>query len=769
MIDWPDIPQGVSLLAEEVNATNYTTISENDGISFNSKTIEAPKVVVHKLVRDKQRQFAFTLRPPDVDIDVFERWLEPTGSKHVRQEVYKGYFARMFEKKDNDLDNLPEWQLAYENPLDYSIDDPAIDTIQFELQTYDWKEQSWKLHQEIIASFKLQLNGAVEQAFKEQQHFIKVELNTHTGNTPKITAVGLNDIGGHDSTARLTIALPEEGNSNVEFSNVYRLRMRPQMLNTDKRKFDTQIVENLENLPCQDLIIEVPNEQGWWLGEDKTPGGEFLWKKFSASLGKDKASVDVNLDVDPNTPDKIKARIRNIDRCELIKQPWRWQGRPVPLPFKEEDSTKEDYTYWQMLKDKVNKKDAENEDDLLFWEIETFAELTDKFDSTTIPLNYSFQSEAVLHKDLGPQKDLRAQYLRYGLRVFSRYESIFEDHLPVTTVQPSRKGSLFGVGWDRVFVPYRGPIPSSPVIKAIVPLTTSHGRGLPTLLLVLDESAFGQCGITESIECRIELAKKGEGGPDLYELGADPILSIKKNVGWLDNGKQRYLAVKGPTGYTFDTDARQSLFARSNYEIVPPKIASSWDMAKISFRRLSGNKEIDLARNKTLDHDWTTAHWVRFLPGPLLVWKKDQNAAHGDALISTNEKSTISFPNLSSRIDVNYYDSIDQLKRFKYYLIVTRQVHEYRGFEDQEIYEKDYLLKEFKDKRCTIHNYSALDLLNNSYRGRMVEVQVAGVPGEAPGEDRTLGEVLFEQDPVTREPEGMITRVSSWFQIRPDS
>ena len=105
-------------------------------------------------------------------------------------------------------------------------------------------------------------------------------------------------------------------------------------------------------------------------------------------------------------------------------------------------------------------------------------------------------------------------------------------------------------------------------MQAIVPLTQyfTKAEKVASLMLVLDQTAHAQCGITEQIEC--ELVKViDSANTQLYQLGHDPILRVDTDDLPTPQNVTLKFKLVGAFGHTFDTGARQPLFGSSSYII----------------------------------------------------------------------------------------------------------------------------------------------------------------------------------------------------------
>ena len=200
------------------------------------------------------------------------------------------------------------------------------------------------------------------------------------------------------------------------------------------------------------------------------PDAEKLWRSLHLELTGNNDVIAVSLKKDASE----KILRRNIIRCELRRQQWRWQGRPIERekPINPEEPDKNPVSDIESLKTEWAKNgivpSPVNEDiEFLKWEMTAFAEMSEAFDLITIPIPFSMTAPELLYRD-NFEKDIAARYMRYGLRVFSRYEGLFRRAEPVTTRQPFKPKAgvhkdiirLSGTGWQRALIRYRGAKPA---------------------------------------------------------------------------------------------------------------------------------------------------------------------------------------------------------------------------------------------------------------------------------------------------------------------
>ena len=157
-------------------------------------------------------------------------------------------------------------------------------------------------------------------------------------------------------------------------------------------------------------------------------------------------------------------------------------------------------------------------------------------------------------------------------------------------------------------------------------------------MLVLDQTAYAQCGITEQIEC--ELVKVNDSANNqLYQLGHDPILRVDTDDLPTPQNVTLKFKLVGAFGHTFDTGARQPLFGSSSY-IIQAGLKDNqynfedWGFAKLRLRRLSGNADSVVPD----ENDWTDPVWVQFPPSSKFIKESDLsvNVRRGDKTFTVN-------------------------------------------------------------------------------------------------------------------------------------
>lgn len=731
---WPDVPDDVSPVAWESKPNKAVT-------SEAQHKKKSQLALLHDGSPDADT-FSFGVKLPTIDIDTQERWLPKSKNPHLA-DVLTHYFKRLSLRggpvSDNDF-VLPDEDLA--------IDDPAVEKLLFVLERYDfdapemkWKVAGWKTwpvpQDENAAGIKRHQRDWVkvlcrrtEQAetdyevrearpnmyAKEAGHEVAVVVPRHPVALARLRVFAMvpdkfvADEGGKGIEAKFDFGffdMTDEADHEKEKvfvedfdspESAYDLST----LDPAKQKAFFEERAGFKCLKPHSILIETPNNE--------LPAPTSLWQHLSLELtgsGRDVVAVSLRKgDAD------MRARQRNIIKCELLRQQWRWQGYPVS-----HEGVRDLMLKWIPPAGGASTDGPvtqDHDENFLVWEVKSFADMDDAFDTLTITLPYTHESPELIYED-SFARDLLARYVRYGLRVHSRYEPLFrrtrEKAAPVTSTQPhaiyGEARNLTGVGWRRALVRYRGPRPLKPVVQAIVPLTLSDEKegGAAPFMLVLDETMFAQCGITEWIECEIvKVALPDADKSDnrdkidcggtlvtrklLHQAGYDPLITADNAACAMpsaDDVTLRPLLV-GPFGHTKDTGARQPLLASSSFLVEPRDEAAgwrahSWDFAKVRFRRLSGD---DLLDNDAGEGDWTEPTWVQFLPSSGF----DLSRKRGEAidLVAEWDVGAKAIRLGTSSVEVNPFPAMKKFSMFKYCLLLTFQVKDFRGKGKYEVY-----------------------------------------------------------------------------------
>lgn len=807
--NWPEPPTGVFPLAKEIKDAGGETAQAAPPPGEERRVQAVPLALLYGEGGQPTTRINLNLRPPTVDTDVLERWLDPSAlvapapdkRPHLEQ-VLTEYFKRLARRNDPAVGQSKPSE-------DLSLDDPAVGALLVTLEEYDFDTSRWSLK----GKQKIVPPQTGEGIARHQWPGVNILCERGAQGVTDSSFVEAPEVGGyritvpsdHATVARVSVyalvdkRLTREGAETRRFPSKF---FRPE--EEGKPEKDEDVGEELaatysELQPVADefhclrpfrVLLETPT--------DEMPLPSELWRELRVARivdrdrwnqaqktkTQDREAVAVCLVGVPETltqdPDFHKPEppadrhhaFRNVITCDVLKQTWRWQGRPV-----------KNTVPW--LSDGKTEKDGEVLREVLEWEVGAFAEMDDLFDTQSFPVNYTHGSAEPLFVD-GYDKDPRAYYVRYGVRGHSRYKPLFPRlATPVTSRQEVRlpgdgggAGAVVlvsGVGWRRVLVPYRGPKPPRPVVKAVVPLaqagSVEKGQGTASpLMIVLDETMFSFCGITEAVECEVELATlpKDLSAEQyrLFQVGPDPLLGTGTYVEELKNVKRLLLRCEDPFGHTFDTDARQPLFSSTSLVLRPEfgKPAdgfyslASWDLARIRFRRLSSPAVG--GDDAGTDDEWTKPTWVQFTPAASFGLRWDKEAPL-EKLAAAAEKVSVKLEVIGKEDD---YLFAQEKKFFKYWLFLTKAVRDFRGFREREHYVGTAPVDVRKADGYAVLEFQLPEqVTGGALRCRLLEAQVP--PNETPSDN--LWADLFDLSSESDDAKARITRISPALVIAP--
>lgn len=753
---WPALPDDVSPIAREI-----------DGDIRDS---EAPLALLG------DESFNLSLRPASVDVDTIERWLpnhSASDKDHIKQVLIDNY---MSISSKNSLRKDPLVPVD-----DFSLDDPAVDAHLVLVDSFDFGSNSWQTvigarHQvpsPLPGSVGAKRHQSPSMEFAVKQADIKtisyqpsglqnVEISVPIGMVVRIRAFSLVQ-------RRLIEGQPGSTGFAKIASKVF-----DETSESGSGGWTTQSVNDIwfgnVNLAGRDALqIEIKDEvfvsRTSVLIESPSyalPTGNEIWKVLEVT-DLDEDLIEVSCNSGPTIPaGSIQRRFwcsgawRNVARCEIVKQTWRWQGTRVSPPLMDDGiswpNKRNDVatTFWQKTTCLPNWKGGNPEldfADLLLWEKIAFENLHDKYDSLVIPIPFLSSVDSVASQPIKSatflddfKNEKRAQYVRYGMRVISRYAGLMkgqrafqesEEYVLLDDGGKSVEYQMPGLGWKRVFIPYRGQRPSKPVIKALIPLTASPEYFLndsslqqpsaSPLLVVLEEQAFKECGISESITIQLEVAQGSElvgGVPnELYQVGSDPILESNGTI-YKPDASDTSSPLRGPYGHSYDLDSRQPLYSASSYLIPrillqqglsPVNISQPWTFAKVMLRRLSGKKTIDESIvNAEINEVFTKPVWIQFLP--------DRDTIFGEiSLAKTVAGYSISI-NCSQPIPGTPFD---------FWLLITDKIVDYKGHQESELYRG--VVKLTSGGNSLTGTTGGLEFDPNNCRMRIIERQVATI------------------------------------------
>ncbi len=386
-----------------------------------------------------------------------------------------------------------------------------------------------------------------------------------------------------------------------------------------------QLVSHRDELKFrQDVLAASPQERNKLKAESRDARQQILL----ASLAPDFNGQVVTAALMKSSPRVF----RYAGRIRLLRQVWRWRGRPVPpFPLGSLSESGLDQFPATSAVDVQTAAELETPALPMLWDAIGFGDRSavDLLDeSRSIVCD---QPRANLFRE-DVSGDRRSLYYRFTLHALSRYEPLYAEVRPIVMASesppkanPTRPLTLTDKNdprnaWRRLFVPCRREqtLPR-PAVRFIVPLTESEEDsakgGVPGLLVVLDDSWFAVGGLAETLQSEIvqtndywetrfpagdkEPIVRPEFGPDPAETAAGwtrGAMGETQNPSGVPD-KSLAMDLVGPIGHTFDTDADAPLYGASSFILRPPLIEGvmrggngerglEWYFAKVRLRRM---------------------------------------------------------------------------------------------------------------------------------------------------------------------------------------
>jgi hypothetical protein len=296
------------------------------------------------------------------------------------------------------------------------------------------------------------------------------------------------------------------------------------------------------------------------------------------------------------------APFRHVVTAQLLRQTWRWDGRPdAGLP-------------------NLDPATLDTDPKIRDWEVAEFGERPDS-DHVRLAMRFIGGEPAgpLFAFEENLESDLRTQYYRLAVEVSSRYAPLLTNG---GVVSSWREREDPWTHWVRHVVRCRRtePLPK-PAVRGILPLTELADGGdasVPGALVILDEAWYKQAGLGEYLHADVTSTSLHEldnvTTTTLPDVGPDPIVTARRAPAAVASPR---LDVVGPVGHTFDVNTRAPLFVASSHVIRPQWTLEGteqdfrWYFARVRFcRRLHASWNTF----KLPDSEWTQPYWVQFLP-----------------------------------------------------------------------------------------------------------------------------------------------------------
>jgi hypothetical protein len=407
-----------------------------------------------------------------------------------------------------------------------------------------------------------------------------------------------------------------------------------------------------------------------------------------------------------------KHDFRNLYRVEILRQVWRWQGRPAaPHPELETPGTNDPKTVAE-------------------WAAVEFGEIreTDYIVYPATPYGKLDKKGFSYSEQLGGPKysgDRRGLAFRFAFRGYSRYEGWLSPSRASVLAASTAPGAAPdasanpGTVWKDLFVAPRPQMPlPAPKVRLIFPLTERFDKNpkgvTPGLLVVLDEPWYERGGLGEKLEAELHLSSDPRLSPDqnktfFYEMGPDPLfqggassaLSPQKEedpaANAVADANVRYKVsagfkhpIVGPAGHTLEPSNASPLYVASSFILPAPDIDVAKDTPPISdlrgyFCKLRLRRSVALKDGTKLSSDFTEPYWVQFLPE-----FSNYDSPVGSVPVTSLRVRLAPGTNIVAQL-VNGAGKLELLKPFSIgthalYLFLTRQVFDITGRQDAEVF-----------------------------------------------------------------------------------
>ncbi|MBP9811129.1 hypothetical protein KBF38_22685 [bacterium] len=568
----PTIPQDVFPLARSLEKIL-------DFQSTQSKS-PTPLLFLYDTVQGANNH-TFQVRPPSIDLDVFDRWSGAELDKNARIEI----FADIFKCRD---ENLAKGRTKQKGFCDETIDDPAVTSYLIQAERQDALAN--------VSQTLLTVSKPPGTGLKSLQS-IPVHFNVQIAESK---ATDLSVSGNGSVASPLTLLVPR--------GQVWKLTICSAVLKSCASKFQSKYWNSAPRYPSAvgethrlfgetTLLVEVATRT--------MPTENELFRAVSCVHDSKSNNLLVNLASSPTSGQAPTVNSSHyLSRIEVIFQRWRWQGRPLPDGF-------DFYSDLQQF---------EAMDGALFGE-------RSRNDYTVHEARVDFSDPANTTSELVAIPlfaNKGADYFRVAIRAHSRYEGIYPN-----TSRDTRDSQKPGIpdSWIRTKIAPRrlGDLPA-PKVKMVVPLTepltdsitVPNGQPIPGLLVILEEPWFALGGLAENFKAEIVETVTQDQQQRFLEFGYDPILSYEVAPTQVESSKPSPIGVlncKGPIGYTFDTDTDAPKLVNTSFIVPAPEFNNplnsslAWSFAKLRFQRTIKHEN----GQETLS-PFTPGVWCQYLP-----------------------------------------------------------------------------------------------------------------------------------------------------------
>jgi hypothetical protein len=741
-LSFPAIPDGVfPLTAPDPDATKKSApllmlIPPDDGTFY---------------TQDLRSKFSFVARPPATDLLTWDRFVNDADMalKTKRETVFTGVLSTIGNNLANARSRSAEAGRANDKNLkDITLDDPA--TVDFPKTAEDKPPvYTSRFAIEIVGSGKTPRvvafppPSAADGVGSVQAGAVKITIQSAKGN-------GTPDITGPDND--ITVTVPEGSRAQLRMS----VCIPP--------KYASKFRGLASKIGASGFTEASPIDMNIEVATNRMPTAIDLFAKLAVDQSFNTVDGVANIGLD-------LAGVSNsefVHSAEVLRQVWKWQGRPVD-PMLPEKSKEHPYERKWLVNQFATRADS----DYLRSAMRETKSGESKFQYTEkLASLFTNDERASSNLGLAPtgtaagESALRGTYIRYGVQAESRYRPLIKALPPHTDSREMPGLTRGGDGaelWKGLYVPSRkltGIRP--PDVKLALPLTRNADNPAqgPGILVQIRGPWFQTCGLGETLEAKLVMVQDPGDAPTTadktfyFQYGPDPLLkssagtlvSEKSAVekGWTDG------TITGPVGHSFDTVADDQLFVNTSFVLNYPDIkgisASAWSFCQLQVRRAAYVLDATGSKTRAGQSDWTAPMWAQLLPDFDLYSDKSKKFS-GLRLKPDSANNSFSLTDEAGNSVVLVAGTGD--KMFDNYLAITHFVTDVTGVPVQESF--DYLLHYAEDvkawKRIGPGDASmrvigkASSGKDVSYRGRVITVQ--GRPGITLANEDAFWDALF--------------------------
>jgi hypothetical protein len=660
-----------------------------------------------RFTSDLPAWFDLVVRPPSLDLSSWDRFVNGFGNSLAakRETVISSYLTK------------------FRTGTDVTLDDPAtIADPGYDCRLYvELLDDSDATVQKGFLQFPPPSGGPVPgaQSPGARFHFSAVADPTVSSGSGPMIDKQLND------TTPVKLNAGDIVTVSVSEGRLAKLRLHACVSRDYENRFEAGVLSNAGVLNGNWYFLN-PTEIQIEIVTDNLPGASDIFTKTAFQVGQFdllNGAAPVSLDL---TGIKFEPYVYG---AEVLRQVWKWQGRPVTMPPLTEGSDRNNWLG----------NEFGNRTDFLRSAMtppapgsaaRKFTYIEDRGSLLTAGARASSNIErppstVAVPADIG----LLGTYIRYGVMVFSRYQPVCVNSGYQTGQDSSR------VIWRDLFIPSRKTTQIKPPdVKMILPLTrnAADSQAGPGLLVMLRGPWFQECGLGEQLEARLTVVEKPEENPAItdvktfyYQYGPDPILSngTTLNPVRLQNPNTAETGwatakINGPIGHTFDSVTADQLFVNTSFVLDYPRVENSawtpWSFCKLQVRRV-----VDTGNGVTPrpGSEWSPATWVQLLPD----FDRYSPTDAFSGLILAFDSSNKTFTLTKEKIAVNLPAGNSDTPIFANYLAITHFVADATGVPVQEAF--DGLYRQSGTAWISMGTPPNVEGQQPIYRARVITVQ----------------------------------------------